>query len=116
MRYWSGVLTGIAVSAIAFLIALTNWLVPKLVDQIGQLTADDVPRATSMVTGSGWAVAAPTALVLLLLAASIVPRRRETVRLVALILVAVACAAVIGFTVMGINVGLSGASLELRAG
>jgi hypothetical protein len=116
VRYWSGVITGVVVSAIVFFIGLTSWLVPRLVEQIPELSAEEVPRATSMVTASGWAVAAPTALVVLLLAATIVPRRRDTVRLVALILVAVATAAVIGFTLLSISVALSDLSLEIRAG
>jgi hypothetical protein len=116
MRYWSGLITGVVASAIGLLALLTGWLVPRLVDQVPELTTEDVPRATSMVTSAGWAVAAPAALVLLLLAATIVPRRRETVRVVALILVLVASAAVIAFTVMGMSVALSDLTLQIRAG
>ena len=115
MRYWSGVVTGVVVSAIAFLVALTSRVLPRLVEQVPELTSDEVPRATSMVTGAGWSVAAPTALATLLVVATVVPRKRETVRLVGLILVAIACAAVIGFTALGISVGLSDMSLELSA-
>jgi hypothetical protein len=116
VRYWSGVITGVAASAIAFFIGLTSWLVPRLVEQVPALFGDEVPRATSMVTGAGWAIAAPAALVVLLLAATILPRRRETVQLVAVILALVATAAVIGFTLLGISVALADVSLELRAG
>lgn len=116
MRYWSGLITGVIASAIAFLLLLTRWVLPRLVDQVPELSGEDVPKATEMVTGSAWNVAAPAALAVLLLAASILTRRRETVRLVALIVVAVASAAVIAFTLMGISVALSDVTLELRAG
>ncbi len=116
MRFWSGVLTGVVASAIAALIAFTSRLIPHLVEQVPELTGAEVPRATSMVTGSGWAFAAPAALMVLLALSLILPRRRETVRLVALILVAVASAAVIGFTLLGLSVGLSDVDLAIRAG
>ncbi len=113
MRYWSGVITGLVVSALALLVGLTNWALPYLVDGLPQLSADDAPRATAMVTGAAWAVLAPATIAVLLLAASILPRRRDTVRFVSLILVAIAASAVIAFTILGVAVALAEVSVEL---
>ena len=113
MRFWSGAITGVVVSAIVLLVGLTRRLLPQIVEQVPALTADDVPRATAMVTGAGWAIAAPAALGLLLLAANVVPGKRETVRFVALILVAVASAAVIAFTLVGMSLALSDVTLGI---
>lgn len=106
MRYWSGLMTGLIVAALGALVALTRWGFPVLVEELPALAGDDAPRATGLVTSSAWGWGAPAAVAVLLVAATVLPRRRDTVRLVALILVFVAAAATLAFSFMGVYLPL----------
>lgn len=116
MQFWSGAFTGIVAAAIGFLVLLTQGVLPTLADDLPVHFGDAAPRATELVTGAMWSIAAPAVLAGLLLAALILPRRRTAVRFVALVLVFVASAATIGFTLMGAYAPLSDVDLQLTTG
>jgi glucan phosphoethanolaminetransferase (alkaline phosphatase superfamily) len=98
MRYWSGLFTGVTLSAAAALLYLAIWVIPPLRGMYGELRAPNLPAATDLALDPLWCWGVTAALSLACVLLNAVSRLRHEVRAAALGIVAAATVAALVFT------------------